>query len=100
MSKFVCLSREADTLVDEVEAEICQAYRGATHTTGKNLKPGNFFSPGVRNGGRKMQCSSDILTPMVRRETWLTKKLCNYEEGPCEERAYLLVWYILQTTDC
>jgi hypothetical protein len=57
MSKFVCLSREANPLVDKAEAEILQTYRGTTQTKRKNLKPRKIFPPGVRNGGWKMQYS-------------------------------------------
>jgi hypothetical protein len=39
----------------------------------------------------------NILAPMARRETRLTKKLCNYGKGPCEERVSLLVIKYLQS---
>jgi hypothetical protein len=50
MSKFVCLSREADTLVDEVQAQNLPGLQRGTQTTRKNLKPGNFFPGGPKWG--------------------------------------------------
>jgi hypothetical protein len=50
MSKSLCLSGEANPLVDEVEADIWQTYRETTQFEENNLKPGKLFLRGSAVG--------------------------------------------------
>jgi hypothetical protein len=66
------------------KAEFWQTYRETTKIRVNNLKPGNFC-PRESEMGMEYVKFFNILSLMARQDIWFSKKLCNYEEGPCVE---------------